>query len=65
MLFGHVKQYHFSIYNRWGQLIFQTKELNKGWDGKMQNTGVFLWTCTYQFEGEAIKNERGTILLIK
>jgi gliding motility-associated-like protein len=26
--------YEFFIYNRWGQLIFQTKDPSEGWDGK-------------------------------
>lgn len=28
-----VTDYDFMIFNRWGQLIFETKDINKGWDG--------------------------------
>jgi gliding motility-associated-like protein len=38
---------YFIIYNRWGQLVFTTKDISKGWDGtidgKQQNSGVFVW----------------------
>jgi len=38
---------YFTIYNRWGQLVFTTKDMTKGWDatinGKDQNSGVFVW----------------------
>jgi gliding motility-associated-like protein len=27
---------YFSIYNRWGQLVFTTTDPRKGWDGKIQ-----------------------------
>ncbi|MFI5133067.1 MAG: PKD domain-containing protein [Chitinophagales bacterium] len=37
----------FSIFNRWGQLVFSTTINGQGWDGKiggrLQNTGVFVW----------------------
>jgi gliding motility-associated-like protein len=69
MLFGKVKKFQFAVYNRWGQMVFQTTEQFKAWDGKVsgiiQQTGVFVWTCTYQFEGEEQKTEKGTVTLIR
>lgn len=37
---------YFSVYNRWGQQVFSTKEMNKGWDGMFHGkaqTGSFVW----------------------
>ncbi len=69
LISGIVKQYQFTIYNRWGQIIFTTKDLTKGWNGNFkgiqQDTNVFAWLCTYQLEGEAVKIEKGTVLLIR
>ena len=66
---GTIKQYQFTIYNRWGQVVFTTKELRKGWDGKIgsviQDSNVFAWLCSYQIEGEPMKIEKGTVLLIR
>jgi gliding motility-associated-like protein len=66
---GIVKQYQFTIYNRWGQVIFTTKDLNKGWDGtfggQRQDANVFTWMCTYLLEGEKVKREQGTVTLIR
>jgi len=37
------------IYNRWGDLIFETNDINKGWDGRANNgrkiapQGVYVW----------------------
>jgi gliding motility-associated-like protein len=28
------ENYSFKIFNRWGQLVFQTKTISEGWDGK-------------------------------
>jgi gliding motility-associated-like protein len=69
LLFGNVKHYSFNIYNRWGELIFQTKDLLRGWDGTVkgikQDTNVFIWYCSYQFEGEEKKTEKGTVIIIR
>jgi gliding motility-associated-like protein len=66
---GNILQYRFTIYNRWGQAIFQTTDINKGWDGtytgRLQDTNVFVWTCTYQFAGEKIQAKKGTFILIR
>jgi len=69
ILLGDVAQYRFWIYNRWGELIFETTDLTRGWNGmykgQPQNGGVFVWMCQYQFEGETFKQEKGTAVLIR
>ena len=69
VLGGRVLQYKFTVLNRWGQIVFQSAELGKGWDGTLiglkQETNVFIWTCTYQFEGEEPKLRKGTAVLLR
>ena len=40
-------EYELMIYNRWGELIFQTENINQGWDGYCGSVrcveGVFVW----------------------
>ena len=66
---GAIKNFQFTVYNRWGQTVFSTNNIDKAWDGTvkgvMQNTGVFMWTCTYQTEGNEKNVEKGTVLLIR
>jgi len=37
----------FNVYNRWGQLVFSTRDLSKGWDGTFKGTiqpaGTYVW----------------------
>ena len=60
----------FSIYNRWGQLVYQTNDLQKGWDGVynsiQQATGVYVYQVSYKYTfrpGEFVK--KGTFVLIR
>ncbi len=61
--------YQFSIYNRWGQLVFKSSDPKKGWDGQIGNAeqepGAYAWICTYQFSGGRKNIARGTVLLLR
>lgn len=69
VIFGNIINYRFTIYNRWGRVVFDSRITNKGWDGtfngKAQEATVFIWNCTYQLEGEEIKSARGSVVLIR
>lgn len=66
---GNPVKYHFSIYNRWGQRVFDTTDPNKGWDGRLlqhdPETGTYVWTCIYQFIDEKENNVKGSFVLIR
>ena len=35
--FQNVIEYHLQVFNRWGVLIYESKDLYKGWDGYYGN----------------------------
>jgi gliding motility-associated-like protein len=41
----------FRVYNRWGQLVYQTKDWTKKWDGRIngypQAPGTYVWMLSY------------------
>jgi gliding motility-associated-like protein len=70
LVYERVTNYTFSIYNRWGQLVFTTRNTTAGWDGKLggvpQDANVFVWVCTYQPEGsKSLREVKGTFVLIR
>jgi gliding motility-associated-like protein len=62
-------KYEFIIYNRWGEIVFRTKDLQKGWNGKVNgldaDTYIFVWQCNFQFEGKKAESRKGTVALIR
>jgi len=40
---------HFYLYNRWGELIFESTDLNFKWDGKYQGVPVQIGTYSWYF----------------
>jgi gliding motility-associated-like protein len=68
-IFGKVAAYHFTIFNRWGQKVFDSRDRTRGWDGKINGriaeTGAYVWSCVYQFNNEPEQRARGTVMLIR
>ena len=64
-----IKTITFSIYNRWGQKVFETHNRSEGWDGtfygKPQPMDVYVYTLNVEFtDGNKIKKQ-GDITLIR
>ena len=51
VLFTDIYNYSFEIYNRWGELIFQTNNTYEGWDGmiegKIAENGTYVYFIKY------------------
>ena len=66
--FGIAKM-QFTIWNRWGQKVFETTDRNKGWDGKVkgavQPMDVYAYTLNVEFFDGAKTTMKGDITLIR
>lgn len=59
----------FSIFNRWGELIFNTSQIGKGWDGKFkgkkQENGTYVWYAIGTDYTNRKIEKKGTLILIR
>jgi len=60
----------FRVYNRWGQLIFETNNWKRGWDGTVkglpQPSGVYVWFLSFVDRGtKEARQMKGTATLIR
>lgn len=58
------------IYNRWGQLVYQTNDLQKGWNGIYNNTpqlaGVYVYYVNYKYVFRPGNfTRKGTFMLVR
>ncbi|MFT5821842.1 MAG: gliding motility-associated-like protein [Crocinitomix sp.] len=64
-----IRQMYFAVYNRYGELVFETTEQNIGWDGtfmnKDQNSGVFHWLLQYELVDGNKGAKKGNTTLIR
>ncbi len=64
-------QFHMVIFNRWGEIIFESFDASKGWDGtyngsEIQTSGVFVWQIEFGEKGSDQNHlYRGHVTLVK
>ena len=68
-VFINSKDYTFIIFNRWGQQLFITNEINKGWDGTYNGVdapqGVYTYYVKFTTSDGHEFEKRGTVTLIR
>jgi len=66
---GDIVEYEFQIFNRWGNLFFQSKEVERGWDGyyngKLCPQDVYVWKIRCKFANGELVTKVGDVTLIQ
>ena len=59
----------FQLYNRYGEMIFQSDDQRIGWDGtykgRLENPAVFTWVLHYTFEYGELGMLKGNTTLVR
>ena len=59
----------FRVYNRNGQMVYETKDWTKKWDGRINGNaapaGVYVWTLEYFDVEHRWQSQKGTTILIR
>ena len=65
------ESFQFFIYDKWGKLVYETTDINTGWDGIRQDNGKIADNSSYSFMAKFItyrnqlQRKTGSFLLIK
>jgi gliding motility-associated-like protein len=64
-----VSAYHLRIYNRWGELVWESHDQQQGWDGQFQGgksqEGMFVYYVSYQTPWREVINSKGSFYLTR
>ena len=68
LYYGPIKNYSLKIWNRYGELVFETDNLEKGWNGKYENEdqpmGTYVFTMDAKLDEKAL-HKTGNITLVR
>lgn len=64
-----VTEFKMQIFNRWGELIFETLDIKQGWDGyyrgKLCQQDVYVWKAFVKFNNGKTFNKSGDVTLLR
>lgn len=64
-----VADYTLRVYDRWGELIFESNDIKRGWDGywngRLCETGVYTWRAIGHFFNGEVYDLRGNVTLLR
>jgi gliding motility-associated-like protein len=64
-----VEQFKLSIFNRWGEKIFESEDISKCWDGTYKgseaSSGSYAFNLYIKKADETIVSKSGTITLVR
>jgi gliding motility-associated-like protein len=63
-----VSDYRMTVYGRWGQLVYDTRQPEAGWDGTFKGKklppGTYVWAVTYTDSKDQLMKQQGSVVLI-
>lgn len=63
-----IQVFNMKIFNRWGELLYETDSMEKGWDGQYQGVlsqqDVYIYKIKARGEIAGLVEEEGTVTLI-
>ena len=64
-----VKNYHFEVFNRWGERLFATENPEEGWDGSFQSQKCkqdnYVWKVVMTTNNAKIVEKSGSVIILK
>jgi gliding motility-associated-like protein len=68
-IYGKTVLFKLQVFNRFGQIVFETTDPYKSWDGLIKGESysatVFVWQCSYQLENQKPVHKKGMVTLIR
>ncbi|PZX20616.1 gliding motility-associated-like protein [Breznakibacter xylanolyticus] len=64
-----VVEYKLQIFNRWGELLFESTDISIGWDGyykgKLSRQDVYIWKAVVKFSNGNVETFSGDVTLLR
>lgn len=69
MSVGYSAYKYFRVFNRWGEMVFQTNRIGDGWDGyyngKKADIGTYFWLLSAEDKDGIVHQKKGDAILLR
>jgi gliding motility-associated-like protein len=66
---GAIKKFQVQVFDRWGELIYQSTDLTQGWDGtylgRKAQDGTYTWKLTFSQDDYKVYEKLGHVNLLR
>jgi len=70
---GSMRDFSFAVFDKWGQMLWETNNIHEGWDGKIGSapapTGLYNWHMKFNVPGNIMNNGminlHGSVMLFR
>ncbi len=66
---GLIAEYHLQVFNRWGNIVFETNDPAVGWDGHIAgqaaSSATYFWQCRVKDVQGRERVEKGDVILVR
>ena len=64
-----LQDFKFTIFSRWGNVVFETNDIRNSWDGQLSNGkvegGVYIYKLAYKAKDNEWQYDQGTVTVLK
>ena len=64
-----VRFFEMKIFDRWGEMVFESTDITVGWDGKFAghavHDGIYICVVRFSMDGNRVKLKKGSVALIR
>ncbi|MFH1296593.1 MAG: gliding motility-associated C-terminal domain-containing protein [Bacteroidota bacterium] len=65
----NIAEFHLQVFNRWGEMVFSTRNIEEGWDGTLKGEscpeGLYVWAVYYQENNRYKITNKGTVIMVR
>ena len=64
-----IQRFSFQIFDRWGEMVFESTDIQTGWDGNFRErpmqSGNYVYKLSMQWYDDTIYNASGSLTLVR
>jgi gliding motility-associated-like protein len=66
---SNVRSFLVRVYNRWGEIVYESRDFTEGWDGTYRGNraqdGTYIWIMQFEWEDKRVFDDKGHVNILR